>query len=441
MDKIFNYLILFIMLDESKIIQIIEKYNYWNNIPKNTWYIRENYINKILSSFNNVDLIKVLIWQRRVWKSYIIKQIIHNLITKQNINPLHILYINMEYEDFSFIKSKEELKEVFETYKSHFNINWKIYFFCDEVQEIESWEKYINSLRADHTLEIEIIITWSNSKLLSNELSTYLSWRYITFDIYPFSYNDYLKVNNVSNSKENFLWFLNFSWIPELYNFKYNKELQKSFISSLKDTIILKDLVLRYKIKDVALLEKVFLFLVNNIWNLFSINSIARKLKWENISISVTTLSNYLRYLQEILVFHWVDRYDLKWKKILEWEKKYYLNDLWFINFSFSSFENYIWKKLENYVFNYFKQKWYNIYVWNIAWKEIDFIWEKDNKKMYFQVAYLLASDDVIEREYWNLRQINDSFPKYVISLDDIKMPIDNYWIEHVRVWEMGDIL
>lgn len=439
--KIFKYLILFNMLDKNKIIQIIEKYNYWNNIPKNIWYIRENYINKILSSFDNIDLIKVLIWQRRVWKSYIIKQIIHNLITNQKINPQNILYINMEYEDFSFIKTKDELKEVFEIYKSHFNINWKIYFFCDEVQEIESWEKYINSLRADHTLEIEIIITWSNSKLLSNELSTYLSWRYITFDIYPFSYNDYLKVNNILNSKENFLWFLNFSWIPELYNFKDNKELQKSFISSLKDTIILKDLVLRYKIKDVALLEKVFLFLVNNIWNLFSINSIARKLKWEGISISVTTLSNYLRYLQEILVFYWVDRYDLKWKKILEWEKKYYLNDLWFINFSFSSFDGYFWKKLENYIFTYFKQKWYNIYVWNIVWKEIDFICEKDNKKIYLQVAYLLVSEDVIEREYWNLRQINDSFPKYVISLDDIKMPIDSYWIEHIRVWELGDIL
>lgn len=435
--KSFYCLILFTMLDKNKIIQILEKYNYWENNPKSIWYIRENYINKILSSFDNIDLIKVLIWQRRVWKSYIIKQIIHHLIIKQNINPQNILYINMEYEDFSFIKWKDELKEVFEIYKNHFKVNWKIYFFCDEIQEVETWEKYINSLRADHTLEIEIIITWSNSKLLSNELSTYLSWRYVTFDIYPFSYNDYLILNNLINSKENFLWFLNFSWIPELYNFKENKELQKNFISSLKDTIILKDLVLRYKIKDVALLEKVFLFLVNNVWNLFSINSIARKLKWENINISVTTLSNYLRYLQEILVFYWVDRYDLKWKRILEWEKKYYLNDLWFINFSFSSFDGYIWKKLENYVFTYFKQKWYNIYVWNITWKEIDFICEKDNKKIYLQVAYLLAIEDVIEREYWNLRQINDSFPKYVISLDDIKMPIDNYWIEHIRVWEL----
>ena len=112
--------------------------------------------------------------------------------------------------------------------------------------------------------------------------------------------------------------------------------------------------------------------------------------------MSVTTLSNYLRYLQEILVFYWVDRYDLKWKKILEWEKKYYLNDLWFINFSFSSFEWYIWKKLENYVFNYFKQKWYNIYIWNLWWQEIDFICEKDNRKIYIQVTYLLASEDVI---------------------------------------------
>ncbi len=427
------------MMDNKKIIKILEKYNFWNWKINSLWYLRKNYIEKIYNSLNNNKLIKILIWQRRVWKSYILKQIIHKLISDWKVNPNNILYINLEYDDFEFIKSKNELKELLEIYKKHLKIKWKIYLLIDEIQEIESWEKYINSLRADHTNDIEIIITWSNSKLLSNELSTYLSWRYIVFNIYPFSYDEFLDFKWINRSKESFLSYINFTWIPEMYNLQ-NEELQRNFINSLKNTIILKDLVIRYKIKDVWLLEKIFLFLVNNIWNLFSINSIARKLKSQGINISITTLSNYLKYLQEVLVFQWVDRYDLKWKKILEWEKKYYINDLWFLNFWFSSFDEYIWKKLENYVFNYLRSKWYTIYIWNIQWKEIDFICEKNNNKIYIQVTYLILDNQVIDREYWNLKLVNNSFPKYVVSLDDILLPTNNDWIIHLQIWDLDKI-
>lgn len=427
-------------MDKNIIFSILEKYNFWSGNMSNLGYKRKDYLDKMTDVIGTSNLIKVLIWQRRVGKSYILKQFISQLIEDNNIPPKNILYLNLEYDDFSFIRTKDDLKGVFDIYQKNLSITGKIYLFIDEIQEVEWWEKFINSIRADHTMDIDIYITGSNSSLLSSELATYLSGRYITFPIYPFSFQEYLNFWWKDRNKVSFLEYLNFSGIPELYNLP-NIELQKSFMSSLKDTIILRDLVKRYAIKEVDLLEKIFFFLSSNIWNLFSINAIARKLQSEWINISPTTLSNYIRYLQNILVFYGADRYDLKWKRILEGEKKYYLNDLGFVNFLFSSFDNYAGKKLENYVYTSLIQHGYSVFVWNIWDKEIDFVAEKEGRKIYIQVTYLLVGEEVIEREYGNLRLIKDSFPKYVVSLDDIALPIDDYGIEHVQAWNIEKIL
>ena len=416
-------------------IEILKKYNNFKDF--NFGFERKEYLDFIIQSLGTSDLIKVLIWQRRVWKSFILKQIINFLLKEKKISEKNILYINFEYEIFSQIKNSEKLENLIKKYFE--NINWKKYIFLDEVQEIDWWEKLVNSFRADHTFECEIFITWSNSKLLSWDLATYISWRYIEFEIFPFSYNEYLDFYKKENSKNNFLDYINFSWLPELYNLD-NKDLQYIFVKSLKDTIILKDLVKKYSIKEVDLLEKVFLFLINNIWNSLSINSLRKKLLQEWIKTTSMTLWNYLKYFEEVFVFFWVSRFDLHWKKILEWEKKYYLNDLSFLNFLFSSFESFILKKLENYVFNFFKRKWYKISIGKLKNLEIDFVVEKQNKKIYIQVAYLLASEEIISREYWNLRKINDSFEKYVLSLDDFNFWVDDKWIKHHQIWKIQDI-
>lgn len=417
-------------------IEILKKYNFWDKNIINLWFIRHNYLNKLKESIRISSLIKVILWQRRVGKSFLLKQLINLLIKDKWVNPKNIFYLNLEYDDFSFIKNKNDLKQLILLYLDNLKPKWKVYLIIDEIQEIEGWEKLINSYRSLHTWEFEIFISWSNSKLLSGELSTYLSWRYIEFEIFPFSFYEFLEFYSLDKSKQSLLKYVNFSWIPELYNLP-NTDLQASFMKSLKDTIILKDLIKRYKIKEVDLVEKVFLFVVNNIWNSLSINSIRKKLKNEWVNISTTTLSNYLKYLNDVFVINWISRYDLHGKKILEWEKKYYLNDLWFINFLFSTFEDYVSKKLENYVFNYFKSIWYNIYIWKVWTKEVDFILEKSGRKIYIQVTYLLLSKEVIEREYSSLRQIKDSFEKYVISLDDILLPVDDKWIKHLQIWNL----
>ncbi len=416
-------------------LDYIKKYNKFDNFD--IWFIRKKYLDLIKESIDIWGLIKVIIWQRRVWKSFILKQIIDFLRKEKKVKDKNILYINFEYEIFSSLNDSKKVSKIINNY--FLNINWKKYIFLDEIQEILWWEKMVNSFRADHTFDVEIFITGSNSKLLSWELATYLSWRYIEFEIFPLSFDEYLWYYEKKLDKQNFINYINFSWLPELYNLP-TKELQYNFIKSLKDTIILKDLVKRYSIKDIDLLEKVFLFLVNNIWNSLSVNNLRKKLLQEWIKITSVTLWNYVRYLQDVFVFSGISRYDLHWKRILEGEKKYYLNDLWFLNFFFSSFENFISKKIENYVYNFFALNWYIISIWKLGKLEIDFLVEKEWRKCYIQVAYLLLSEEVINREYWNLRKINDSFEKYVLSLDDIEFKIDDIWIKHLQIWKMWEV-
>ena len=402
-------------------------------------FIRTEYLNNIEKSLFIPDLIKVLIWQRRAGKSFIIRQLIHFLLTEKKVPKQDILYLNMELWYLQTIQSTTELQTLVELFLQN-NTEWKKYLFIDEVQEILGREKYLNWLRADPNCEIEIIISGSNSKLLSWELATYIAGRYITFHISPFSFEEYLWITLNKNNKASLIDYLNIGWIPELYQ-RNDEIFRQNFMESLKDAVILKDIGQRYKIKDLETFKKLFYFLMTNIWNLTSLNSLSKTLQTQWLHLSVATLSTYLSYLQDIFVFHWIQRYDIQWKKILQWEKKYYLNDLSFLNYSVSNFESYRWKKLENFVFTTLLQKGFHIYIWNVWNNEIDFIAEKQWNKLYIQVCYLLSDENVIQREYWNLRKIKDSFPKYVVSLDDMQLPPDDYWIKHVQARNLEKIL
>jgi len=395
------------------------------------WFKRTFYLDKICAYLDNTDLVKVLIGQRRVWKSYIMKQIVDYLLTEKKIQPQNILFINLEID---FLKYKD-LQELDSTIKGHIeksNKSSRFYLFIDEVQELNGWEKLINSYRANDLFDIDLFITWSNATLLSSDLSTYLAGRYIEFEIMPFSYNEYLGYFQFKNTKEHFLEYINLSWIPELY--KMDQEESKiNYLKSLKDSIILKDIVKRYNIKEIDLLERIFLFLSGNIGNLFSLNSIVKKLKWLNLVSNVTTIGNYINYLEKTFIIHGVERYDVKGKKILEWEKKYYLNDVGFLNFFVSSYDLWSGKKLENLVYNHLRHHGYKVYVGNIWNLEIDFVAEKGKEILYLQVAYSISSEEVFAREFWNLAKIKDNYKKMVLSLDEI---VNDYeWIIHQNIW------
>lgn len=414
-------------------IDILRKYNFWDKSSIPTGFVREHYLSNIHKYFGN-DLIKVLIGQRRVGKSYLLRQIIKALIDS-GVKPNNIFYLNKEIHDFDFVKNHHHLKKLIETYRKHLKPQGKIYIFLDEVQDIEGWEKIVNSFAQDYVEQYEVCITGSNAKMLSSELTTYISGRHITFDIYPFSFTEYCQHLKRQANKESFLTYLKAGGLPELFALT-DEEVKSHYIQSLKDTILLKDIVARHNIKNATLLEQIFLFLADNVGNLFSFNSIVKSLKGQGVHLNVETLSNYVQYLQETYVIHSLDRYDVKGKRLLEGVKKYYLNDLAFKNYLFSGFDPGVGHYLENIIYLHYLRQGYNIYVGTLDKKEVDFVLEKSGQKKYVQVAYLLASEDVIAREFGNLEKISDNYEKIVVSLDDVVLG-EKEGIKHVQAWDL----
>ena len=416
-------------------LETIRKYNFWGKEEITVGYIRTEYIDKI-SDFLGNRLIKVLLGQRRSGKSFILRMIIKKLIDSDKVPRNNILYINKDIRAFDFIENAKILGEVVDEYHKVLQPKGKVYIIIDEIQEIKNWEKIANSLSQDYTQEYELFIAGSNSKLLSGELSTYLSGRYITINIYPFSFSEYLGFYKLESSKKNYINYLQTGGIPELYNLP-NDELKINYISSLKDSIILRDVIQRYNIRDVVILRRLIDFVIDSQSSLFSINKIVNTFTSIGIKTNQETISTYLGYLANVYFLHESARYDLKGKRILKGERKYYLNDLSFKNYLTSSFDKGIGKLLENAVYLHYKREGYQIYTGIFNNKEIDFVIEKNGNKKYIQVAYTLADEAVIEREFGNLKKIKDNFEKIVITLDDISIGnIDG--IKNLQAWKLS---
>jgi len=416
-----------------EIFEILKEYNFWQKGPENLGYIRAHYLNKI-KKYIDTDLIKVLIGQRRVGKSYIMRQIIQHLLAKK-VNPGNIFYLNKEIVGYDSIVNYRDLYDLIEFYQKKLQIKGKVYVFIDEVQEISDWEKIINSLSQDYQKSYEVFITGSNSKLLSGELATYLSGRYIDFEIFPFSFEEYTDYHQVDKDKVSFINYIKKGGLPELYKLK-EEETRSHYITALLNTILLKDIVQRYKIKNIYLLERIFKFIVDNIGNLFSINNVVNYLNSNKINTNFETVSTYINYLLQTLLVCEVDRYDIKGKSILASNKKYYLNDLSFRNYLSSSFDKGLGHHLENIIFNHYKMLGYKVFVGKIANGEVDFVVEKPGDKKYIQVAYSLANEKIIQREFDCLKNISDSYEKIVFSLDDISIGnIDG--IKHLLPWNV----
>ena len=415
----------------------LKKYNFWDADYPDLGLLRQNYLNRINDFIGN-NLIKVLVGQRRTGKSYLLRQIILSLINK-GINSKNIFYINKEYTDFDFITNYTELEDLILTYQQELTPEGKIYLFIDEVQRIEGWERLVNSYSQNYTRPYEIFISGSNSQLLSTELATLLSGRYIQFQILPFSYLEYISIKKAQNTKVSFLTYLQSGGLPELFHLP-NDETKRHYLSAIKDTVLLHDIIQRYNIKDTRLLDDIFSFLVNNASNLISINSIVKYFAGKSRKTNYETVANYISYLQNTFLIHQVDRFSIKGKDILAGTHKYYINDLAFKNYLYSGFEYGYGYMLENIVYLQLINAGYNVYTGFMRNKEIDFVATKGNKTIYIQVAYLLIDKLTIDREYSELESIHDNYEKFVVSLDDMQLP-DKNGIRHVLAWKINEIL
>lgn len=418
-------------------IALIRKYNFWDDSPIDFGYPRIFYTERIGQYIDN-KLIKVLVGQRRVGKSYILRQIASQLIAN-GTDPNSILYINKEYLEFSAICSYQDLENLFLFYKKELKPKGKVYLFIDEIQYIDEWERFVNSHSQDFAEPCEIFISGSNSSLLSSELATLLSGRYVEFEVLPFSFTEYCGISQKEPNKESYIQFLQSGALPELFNLQ-NEEMKQNYVSSIKDTVMLRDIVVRYKVKDVRLLDDLFVYLVNNASNIISISNIINFFKSRNRKTNYETLSNYISYLESSFLVHRVERYNIKGKETISANSKYYLNDLCYHNYLYSGFGYGLGYLLENAVYLSLRRAEYQVYVGTIKDAEVDFVAIKGDKRLYFQVSLQLIDKDTVEREYRSLRFIGDNFKKYVVSLDDFNIPT-NEGVEHIPAWRLESIL
>jgi len=393
---------------------------------------RQDYIEKI-KPFINKHIIKVLIGTRRSGKSTILKQIIDSLLS-DGIPHENIVWINFELSDYFEITDIEKLEDYISSQIE--NVDGKIYLFFDEIQVVPQWEKLINSYFAKENFDI--YITGSNSKLLSAEFSTYLSGRYVELNIYPFSFREYIGYNEITDDfKSHFYKYLEDGGMPSTYD--YGGDDKKLVLMDLYNSIVLKDIIQRNNVKNIDLLDRIIRFVMYNVGQQFSANKVYKRLKQNMVNLSVNTIYNYLKFFENACLIYPVKREDLKGKKILKYDEKYYLCDLGFRQAIIGNNQRDITRVIENIVYMELLRRGYEITIGKVDNLEVDFVCKKQNKPIYIQVSYLLASEETVEREFKPLKNISDNYPKYVVTMDDADMSHEG--IEHLNLVDflLGD--
>ena len=379
---------------------------------------REVYMQRI-RSFMNTELIKVFTGIRRAGKSVML-ELVKEELKNSGVDEKNFFCMNFEqFANSQILDAKSLYEKIVEFQKS---AQGKTYLFLDEIQEVEGWEKCINSCRVD--FDCDIYITGSNAKLLSGELTTYLAGRYVEFVIYPFSFAEFFEMNLIKKPNADkatcFMQFLKTGGMPFLSNFPDDDSAKSQYLIDIYNSVVLKDVVKRNNIRDVDTLERIVAYAFSNIGHIFSATSLSKYFKSENRKISHDTILNYLKFCSDAFLFYKINRYDLEGKKIVTVNEKYYCADHGLREALFGKNIQNIDQVLENIVCLELLRRNYKIYVGKKGDLEIDFIAEKQGKKIYIQVAYLLANEETIKREFSVYNFVKDSYPKYVVSMDDL---------------------
>lgn len=398
---------------------------------------REMYMKRIRPFIGN-DLIKVMTGIRRAGKSVMLELIQEELIAS-GIDADNFICIN--FEDLRNVHLLNAMALHEEILKRAEQLKGKVYLFFDEIQEVEDWEKCINSFRV--SLDCDIYITGSNAKLLSGELATYLGGRYVEFVIYPFSFLEFLELYHTVNSaafvQECFQKYLLVGGMPYLSNIRYEEEPSKQYLSDLFNSVQLKDIVKRNKVRDVDLLERIIAYVMANVGTTFSASSLVKFLKNEHRTTSTDTVLNYIKYCCDSYLFYQVKREDLQGKQILTTNEKYYIADHGIREAVFGGNMRDINLVLENIVYMELVRRGYKVTIGKTGTKEIDFVCDQRGEKLYVQVAYLLADESTVNREFGVYDTIRDNFPKYVVTMDEIDMSRNGIKHRNIRDFLTAD--
>ena len=384
--------------------------------------IREKYLSKI-RPFYDVDIIKVITGIRRCGKSIILMQIMDELKNK-GIDEEQIIYINFEFEDYYFIKNDLDLHNYI---KDKIVNDKKYYLFFDEIQNVENWEKAVNSFKAKCKDNVSIFITGSNSDLLSGELATHLAGRYVSFKVYPFTFKEVCELKNIEGKNKyelenDFNEYIKWGGLPQRFIMTDENQI-KTYLSDIYNSIIVKDIITRFNIKDIDLFNRIVEYIVTTPSQTFSAESLANYfLNNDEREVSKITLYNYLEYMTKAMLISKADRYDVRGKRILNGKYKYYLTDLGIGSVMNTTKRPQMGAYLENIVYNELLSRGYDVKVGNLENGEIDFIATRYEEKIYIQVAFVLADESVINREFSAFDNVKDHYPKYVISTDKFDM-------------------
>lgn len=398
---------------------------------------RELYMSRI-RPFIGGELIKVVTGIRRSGKSVMLELVKQELL-ESGVGAEHFISINFEDMRYAHLCNAQALHE--EVLHLSSTIQGKVFLFFDEIQEVANWEKCINSLRV--ALDCDIYITGSNAKLLSGELATYLGGRYVEFVIYPFSFSEflelYLPIFPQSSIQQCFQKYLVAGGMPYLSNLQYADEPSHQYLTDLFNSVMLKDIVKRNKVRDVDLLERILAFVTANVGTTFSATSLSKFLKSEHRTVAPETILNYIKYCCDAYLFYQVKRQDLQGKQLLATNEKYYIADHGIREAVFGGNMRDINLILKNIVFMELLRRGYSVTVGKTGNKEVDFVCDKRGEKIYIQVAYLLASEETIHREFDVYDSIRDHYPKYVVSLDEFDMSRNGIRHRNVRDFLLAD--
>lgn len=399
--------------------------------------IRSVYFEKI-KPFIDTPVVKVITGIRRCGKSVMLSQI-KNFLVQQGIQENQILSLNFESFTDERVKSFESVTESVKKCAENSG-NKKLYLFFDEIQELNGWEKLINSYLID--FNSDIYITGSNAKLLSGELATYLAGRYVEIQMFPFSFSESfeaLKISNPGISQDDaFFFYIKAGGYPFLYNFNLSEIQQKQYLDDIFNSIILKDISNRNKIRDISLLKSLITFFVSNVGNTFSSSSLVKYLKNERRSVSTETVYNYLEYCREACLFHLVQRENIAGKALLQTQEKIYIADHGIRQALFLSNQKDINQVLENIVYIELLRRGYAVTVGKSGNQEIDFCARKDSRMEYYQVSYLLASEETVSREFSAFNSLKDNYPKFVLSMDKLDFSQDGIIHKNIIDWLLG---
>jgi hypothetical protein len=389
--------------------------------------IRQHYLNKIEKYFDK-DTIIVLTGQRRVGKSYLLKQVRDQ---KQNEPNSNVIYIDKEKREFDFIQTYQDLNNHIE---GLYQKGKKNYILIDEIQDIKEFER---SIRSYHTEpDAEIVITGSNAKMLSNELSTLIGGRYKEIYIQSLTYQEFLTFHHLTDSDDALALYIQFGGLPGLVKIGLDEEDAREYQKDIYHTVLLKDVILRNQIRNVTFLENLVRFLADNAGKLISANSIAKFMKSQGENVTSTVVSNYIKYMTEAYMIHQVSRYDIHGKRLFENNDKFYFEDHGIRNaLAGGSREGDIEKVIENIIYQHLIYLGYEVTVGQLQAGEIDFVCTaKGGQRKYIQASYIIADEATREREFVNLRAIKDNYPKYVISMTPLVTQHDDNGIIHLHL-------